>query len=160
MSNGNNNSNNCSKKDYYNRAKTEIRTYNELSEEQKKKIEDLEKKISIAEDTMKKALADVNKDLKNKEIEEYEAVKYRGEIQAEFMRETKNHEAKIREIDPGWTSTAREAIRMAMENLATNTEEGAGKLGLTVGEVMATPVSAMNEFWSNLKKSGSKRLRK
>jgi len=143
---------------YYTAAKTNVSNTRQLNEADEKKVKSLEAKINLASDAANQAIKAINNAKKKNELKDYEVIVERAQVEADLTREIGELESQIREIFPAWTSTAREAIAMAMEISSQKIEGAAQTSGLTVGEVLATPVSAISKFWSGLKTASTKRI--
>ena len=125
-----------------------------LTDEQKKTIKSLEKQMGAAQQSIDFAIELIDRDLKAKKLTEAQAECEAAIAKAEGKAQIQSLEAKVREINPAWTSNVKEQAAVLAQNTAVKGLEligaGLGFLGraINTAKSSAKGVTSQGNFSS------------
>lgn len=99
----------------------------QLTDEQKKLIASIEKKIDEAKSNMEMAFKVIDRDLEKKVITAGEAKVNRVEVEVDTEALIQKLHEEIKRINPSFTANAKEVVAQKSQELAYNAVQGAGK---------------------------------
>ena len=112
---------------YLNQAQKLVVKAQELTDEQKKAIQAIEKQIELAKSNMEMAFRVIDRDVEKKVITAGVARVNRVEVEVDTEAAIEKLHAQIREINPSFTANAKEVVANKSQELAYNAVQGAGK---------------------------------
>ena len=125
-----------------------MRATGKLSEAQKKKIANLEEKLSEISSARSSILDIINKD---KELSKSERILAIANIEADYVERKENIEKKIHEINPNWIENASAAIKAAIDKAGDLSEAGLETSRAAVGSTIKPAISAAKSFFRGIK---------
>ena len=143
---------------YLGLAKQSVQQAMALTDEQKKRVAELEKSLTVLANSVKMANAKINKDVSDKKLDDVQAIIERSQVEALALAERKVTIGKIQAIYPAWTDTVVGALKVGAEKTAVATEFVGTKAGEGLGNALQVPVSAAMNFWSGLKAKAMQRI--
>ena len=121
----------------------------ELSDEEKKKIAELEQRITDLNHGFSVMINELNS---NKEISQSDRIIIEANLKAGHMKEVAATESEIRKINPGWIKNASEKIAYAINTLDEATDVGAEISGVVIGKGVKPVINKVSAFWKGITK--------
>lgn len=130
-----------------------------LSEANKKLVEEQESLIKLAHTSLNDAMKAINEAVKNNKLSEANAEIERGNAKADCITIVSQAESKILAVHPRWSNTVSKNVQDALDSISRNSVKGAQTTGEYLGRALNTPVQVLKGLFDGVRSEAGKTIR-
>jgi hypothetical protein len=145
---------------YLSEARSISSQINELTDAQKKAIDDLQKKVDVAKSELETAIKLIDKDVKCGKITERQAKLEKTKVEVDVEEVIENLHNEIKKINPSFSANAKEIVEDTASRLAYNAVELSGKAAGTIAQLLRPFVQVAKESFKEAKATAGERYAK